>query len=289
VINSLTPSKTTAGYPAFLLGTSGSGWAPCTVIQWNGESRTTLFVGATGATAPISAGDIAVAGQAAVTAVNPTATGGTSSTVSFPIFSAPGQSSGSASAAGALATPYQSTDGRYVVFVLASTDGKTEVPGSTENVFLQDTCTGVASGCTPSITLVSAGAGCNTATANCSSFSPSISADGRYVAFLSYNTYLIANDTNTQGYADIFLWDSCTGVTTGCTPSMQIISTASGTNGPQANGGSTSAAVNSDGRFVTFRSTATNLDLSSTATTGLFLRDTCNGVSGCTPSTAELQ
>ena len=293
VINSLTPSKTTAGNPAFLLGTSGSGWAPCTMIEWNGESRTTLFVGATGATAPISAADVASSGLASVIGVNPTATGGSSNPpVSFPIFLPPGgQASGSASAAGALATPYASATGRYIVFVLASTDGKTEVPGSTENIFLQDTCPGAASGCTPAQPiLVSAGTG--SAAANAGSFSPSISADGRYVAFLSYATNLIASDTNTQGYADVFLWDSCTGVTTGCTPSMQIISTASGTSGPQANGGSTSAAVNSDGRFVTFRSTATNLDLSSTATTGLFLRDTCNGVvapATCTPSTAELQ
>ncbi len=289
VINSLTPSKTTAGNPAFLLGASGTGWAPCTVIEWNGESLTTLFVGATGATAPISAADIAAPGQAAVIAVNPTATGGASNPVPFPIFATSGQASGSASAAGSLATPYQSADGRYVVFVLASTDGKTEVPGTTENVFLQDTCTGVASGCTPSTILVSAGTG--STAANASSFSPSISVDGRYVGFLSYATNLIANDTNTQGFADVFLWDSCAGVPSGtsCTPSMKIVSIASGASGVQANGGSTSAAVNSDGRYVTFRSAATNLDPSSTAATGLFLRDTCNGVSGCTPSTAELK
>jgi len=35
------------------------------------------------------------------------------------------------------------------------------------------------------------------------SFSPSISADGRYVAFYSYATNLVGSDTN--GYADVFV------------------------------------------------------------------------------------
>jgi hypothetical protein len=282
-IASLTPSIAIAGNPAFLLGASGTGWVPCSVLQWNGSSRTTLFVGTTGATAAISAADIAAPGIVPVTAVNPVA-GGTSNIFSFPIFSPPGQSAGTASAAGSLATPYTSADGRYSVFVLASTDGSTEIPGTIDNIFVRDTCTGVATGCTLSITLESIGFNSNPADGN--SISPSISADGRYVTFISSAANLVASDTN--GVADVFVRDTCAGVASGCTPSTNLVSIA--TNSAQANAVSTSASINSDGRYITFRSAATNLDLPSSATTGLFLRDTCAGVTaGCTPTTQELQ
>jgi hypothetical protein len=256
------------------------------LIEWNGSSRTTLFVGTTGATAAISAADIASAGTISVTAVNPAPGGGASNTFSFPIFSTPGQASGTASAAGSLATPYTSADGlfpRYSVFVLASTNGSTEIPSSIENIFVNDTCAGVLTGCTPSITLESVSINSNPADGN--SISPSISADGRYVTFISSATNLVASDTN--NVADVFVRDTCAGVASGCTPSTQRVSIA--TSGTQAIGASTSATINSDGRYITFRSAATNLDPASSATTGLFLRDTCAGATGCTPSTQQLQ
>jgi hypothetical protein len=283
-IISLTPSNAAAGNPAFLLGINGTSWTPCTVLQWNGSGRTTLFVGTTGGAAAISAADIAASGTAQITGVTPAPGGGTSNSVAFNIFATPGQPSATASAAGSLATPYQSADSRYSVFVLASTDGVTEIPGTTRNIFVRDTCTGVPTGCTPSTTMESIGFNSNPADGN--SISPSISADGRYVTFISSATNLVVSDTN--GAADVFERDTCTGVASGCTPSTQLVSVS--TSGVLANGGSTSAAINGGGRYVTFRSAATNLDPASTATTGLFLRDTCAGVaSGCTPSTQQLQ
>ncbi|MGH9681667.1 MAG: beta strand repeat-containing protein, partial [Candidatus Acidiferrales bacterium] len=280
-ITVLRPANAAAGNRSFLLGASGTGWAPCSVLQWNGGSRTTIFTGTTGATAAIPAADIATAGTASVTAINPA--GGTSNAITFPIFATPGQPTGTASASGALATPYLSADGRYSVFVLASTDGVTENPGTTQNVFVRDTCAGVSSGCTPSVSPVSVAL---SGTPDGDSISPSISADGRYVTFVSSATNLVAGDTN--GQPDIFVRDTCAGVSSGCTASTQIVSVA--TSGTQANAPSASAAISSDGRYVTFRSGATNLDPSSSATTGLFLRDTCAGVSsGCTASTQQLQ
>jgi len=281
--NSFAPSSAVAGDPAFLLGVNGTGWAPCSLIEWNGISRTTLVAGTTGATAAISAADIAAAGTIPVTAVNPAPGGGTSNASPFPIFSTPGQASGTASAAGDLATPYTSADGRYSVFVLASTDGKTEIPGSTENIFVNDTCAGVLTGCTPSITLESVSI--NSSPVDGNSISPSISADGRYVTFISSATNLVTGDTN--NVADVFVRDTCAGVASGCTPSAQRVSIA--TSGTQAIGASTSATINSNGRYITFRSAATNLDPASSATTGLFLRDTCAGATGCTPTTQQLQ
>ncbi|MBZ5641923.1 MAG: hypothetical protein LAO19_04125 [Acidobacteriia bacterium] len=284
-IASLTPSNAAAGNPGFLLGINGSSWVPCTVVQWNGSGRTTLFVGTTGGAAAISAADIATGNiTVQITGVSPSPGGGTSNAVAFPIFTTPGLAGGLASAAGDLATPTLSADSRYAVFVLASADGVTEIPGSIENIFVSDTCTGVSSGCTPSTTLESNGISNNPADGN--SISPSISADGRYVAFISSATNLVAGDNN--GAADVFVRDTCAGVASGCTPSTQRVSVA--TSGTQANGASSSAAINGGGRYVTFRSAATNLDPASSATTGLFLRDTCAGVaSGCTPSTQQLQ
>ena len=178
--------------------------------------------------------------------------------------------------------PLMSSDQRYAVFVLASTDGVTEVPGSTQNIFVTDTCLGVASGCTPSTTLVSTGIG--GASANGDSIFPSISADGRYVTFVSSASNLVASDTNAA--ADAFVRDTCAGVSSGCTPSTQLVSVTTG--GTQANGATTSATIDAAGRYITFESQASNLG-SVSSSGGIFVRDTCAGVSsGCTPSTQPL-
>jgi len=83
---------------------------------------------------------------------------------------------------------------------------------------------------------------------NRESFSPSISADGRYVAFGSMATNLVVGDTN--GFEDIFVHDRVTGVTT-------RVSIAS--DGTQGNGDSTLGGISADGRYVAFISTSTNL------------------------------
>ncbi len=296
-ISSLSPANATAGAPAFLLTVNGTNLAPCTVIEWNASSRTTTFVGTTGVNAAISAADVSAPGTAQVTAFTLTAGGGggTSNQFPFTIFTTASptaqagpiaESSGSTaeSSAGPLPLPGTSADGRYVVFVLASTDGITETPGSTENIFVRDTCAGAPSGCAPSTALESIGFNSNPADGN--SISPSISADGRYVTFVSSAANLVDSDTNAVD--DIFIRDTCAGAASGCSPSTQRISVAS--DGTQANGESTSASISADGRFVTFVSSATNLDPAAYVnSSGIFLRDTCAGAgSGCTPSTEYL-
>ena len=180
-----------------------------------------------------------------------------------------------------------SSDHRYAVHVLASTDGATEIPGTTQNIFVRDTCTGAPSGCVPSEKLVSIGVGGNLADGG--SFSPSISADGRYVAFLSSARNLVdGGDTN--GVTDVFVRDTCAGAAASCTPSTQRASVAS--DGTEADGSSTSATIDATGRYVTFESAATNLGSSSSSSSapGLFLRDTCAGANvACAPSTQPTQ
>ena len=121
--------------------------------------------------------NLTAAGTAQVAVATPAPGGGTSGNEPFTIFT-PGSPSTTAIAGSALSLPLMSSDQRYAVFVLASTDGTNdEVAGTTQNIFVTDTCTGAPSGCTISTTLVSAGMG--GAAANGDSISPSISADGR--------------------------------------------------------------------------------------------------------------
>lgn len=76
----------------------------------------------------------------------------------------------------------------------------------------------------------------------------SISVDGRFVAFASGASNLVPSDTNAR--TDIFVHDRETGQTS-------MVSVATG--GAQGNGGSDWPSITSDGRFVAFQSTASNL------------------------------
>jgi len=76
----------------------------------------------------------------------------------------------------------------------------------------------------------------------------SISADGRYVAFTSFASNLVANDTN--GWLDVFVRDTVTGTTT-------IASV--GSNGSQATAPSSEPSISADGRYVAFQTSASNL------------------------------
>jgi hypothetical protein len=80
---------------------------------------------------------------------------------------------------------------------------------------------------------------------NADSYDPSISADGTKIAYESDATDIVAGDTN--GFSDVFLHDTVTGVTT-------LISAASG--GGPANGDSRAPSINSDGTKITYQSRA---------------------------------
>ena len=77
---------------------------------------------------------------------------------------------------------------------------------------------------------------------------PSPSSDGRYVAFYSFASDLVDNDTN--GRADVFVHDRRTGVT-------ERISV--GPDGVEGDGASVRPAISADGSVIAYSSSATNL------------------------------
>jgi Tol biopolymer transport system component len=83
---------------------------------------------------------------------------------------------------------------------------------------------------------------------NGASYSPRVSATGRFVVFYASATNLVGGDTN--GVTDVFVRDRKNGTT-------RRVSKSSA--GAQANGGSADPVISSNGRFVGFYSSASNL------------------------------
>ncbi len=94
-VSSLSPNSAAAGGPAFTLNVAGSNFAQGAVVRWNSAARTTTFASTSQLTAAIPATDIAAAGTAQISVLNPggAVSGNLSFTVTSPVTPAPaGQS-----------------------------------------------------------------------------------------------------------------------------------------------------------------------------------------------------
>jgi hypothetical protein len=122
--------------------------------------------------------------------------------------------------------------------------------------------------------------------ANADSFSPSVSSDARYVAFVSAATNLV-NGVTPNGFLQVYLRDTCEGLTsTTCTPKTILVSASNGTTTTPANLDSTQPAVGTGGLYVAFTTAASNLISGVTpAVSQIFRRATCVNTTGCTPAT----
>ena len=150
--------------------------------------------------------------------------------------------------------PAISSNGRFVVFVSRAPDLVPADTNGTSDVFLHDRQNGV----TERISVDPAGAEANDA-----SSVPSISSDGRFVAFASNATNLVPGDTN--GTSDIFLRDRQSGMT----ERVDLDDSAN-----QSNGGSGRSSISADGRFIAFSSGASNLVSGDTnGASDIFVRD----------------
>jgi Tol biopolymer transport system component len=132
-----------------------------------------------------------------------------------------------------------SADGRYVAFQSWASNLVGGDTNGTHDIFVHDRQTGE----TACVSVASDGSEGNNA-----SIRPSISTDGRYVAFYSYASNLVSGDTN--GYQDVFVHDRQTGQTT-------RVSVAS--DGSEGNEYSRYPSISADGRYVAFESRASNL------------------------------
>lgn len=154
--------------------------------------------------------------------------------------------------------PSVSGDGRYVAF---QSDASNLVAGDTNSrtdIFVHDT----VNGATTRVSVDSAGA-----EANNHSYEPSISDDGRYVAFTSFASNLVADDTNSD--ADIFVHD---------TVSDSTFRVSVDSAGAEGSGGSSEPSISGDGRYISFLSGASNLVAGDTnGVRDVFVHDTING------------
>ena len=151
-----------------------------------------------------------------------------------------------------------SSDGRVVAYVSEATNLVAGDTNETIDIFVRDR----AAGTTRRVSVATAGA-----QADGASIRPAISADGRFVAFESDATTLVAGDTN--GATDVFVRDRIAGTTS---------RVSVGVGGAQAQDGSFAAAVSATGRFVAFVGAASNLVSGDTnAIQDIFVRDRSAG------------
>jgi len=189
--------------------------------------------------------------------------------------------------------PSVSSSGTYVSFTSsASNFGATAPnPNSSQEIFLRTTCL-VTTTCTGVTTLVSTPDGVTPA--NSASSESKIVSGGRFIAFASTATNLVAGAGPVQ---QIYMFDTCLSAATGCSPSATLISTPDGTtpgNGfseyPSIAQGSSVSTTTTVGEFVAFASKSSNLGFNTAnGVENIFIRKTCLGfastITTCDPVT----
>jgi Tol biopolymer transport system component len=152
-----------------------------------------------------------------------------------------------------------SADGRFVVFTSDATNLVAADGNGTTDVFLRDRLLGTT-------TRVSEPVGGGDALGE--SRYPSISEDGRWIAFSSDAANLVADDTNAA--QDVFVVDRQNGL---------ISRVSLGWDLSEANGNSITPSISGDGRYVAFSSDATNLVTGPIVwSSALYVRDLDTGI-----------
>jgi hypothetical protein len=323
VLTNITPKTSVAGGGDFTLTLTGSSFLPASdpsggsLVRWSGAQQKQLtIVGTTTptqitatVTSDLLANSSTSSISASVTVFNPPSPpppgctvscsggggGGPSASATFTICGK-GQSScaplaaakGAAAATGTIAeeTPALSLDGRFIAY--------TAVQDDRAQVFLRDTCEGASASCQAHTNLLSAAA--DGTPANDESHSPSMSSDGRYVAFSSAATNLVENAPPGR---QVYLLDTCAGAGDSCKPSTHLVSVDP--NGALVGTENILPSVSSSGRFVAFLAitpshSANQISAESKASASgsnsghrqVFIRDTCLGAKNCTPKTTRI-
>jgi Tol biopolymer transport system component len=153
--------------------------------------------------------------------------------------------------------PVISADGRRVAFASAATNLSTDEDETVTNVYLRDLTSGTT-------TLISRASGAAGAATSVDAQFPSISGDGRFVAFASAGPELSTEDND--GVSDVFVRDTRTAATI-------LASRAPGPAGPGGDDGSYSPSLSGDGQYVAFASDAGNLVPGANDVSNIFRRD----------------
>ena len=156
-----------------------------------------------------------------------------------------------------------SANGRYVAFTSWANNLVAGDTNGGPDIFVHDRQTRV----TERVSVDSIGNQANPESASPAMSYPSISADGRYVAFVSGATNLMPDDTN--GVNDIFVHDRQAGIT-------ERVSVDS--SGNQANNHSSRVFISAGGRYVAFASSATNLVPEYFGGVNIFVHDLQTGI-----------
>jgi Tol biopolymer transport system component len=144
---------------------------------------------------------------------------------------------------GSSGVPSISADGRFAAFASNATNLAAEDTDATSDIFVRDLQANTT-------TLVSRASGAG-AKSNADSFTPSISANGRFVAFASNASNLSPDDAD--GATDIFVRDLQAGT-------LALVSRAAGAAGAKGSSGSAAPRISADGARIAFSSNAPNLD-----------------------------
>ncbi len=318
-ITSISPSSAAAGSASFTLTVNGSSFLPTSdpsggsQVRWNlGPTQTTLPIVTISASQIQAMVDTSLLVNttsqpvsAIVTVYNPPAPpanstgggiqppaggGGGTSPGGLPFSITPAGTGAAVAPRANVAeeTPAVSVDGRYVSY--------TATQGEHAQVFVRDTCEGAASGCQPRTLIVSAAA--DSTPGNDDSRAPSMSSDGRYIAFSSAATNIASG---APAGRQVYLRDTCFGAsTTSCTPSTQLVSTDA--EGALVGAEGILPSVSASGRFIAFLAVTPSRSSSKPAAQAksaagsatnsgyrqVFVRDTCIGATSCTPKTTRI-
>ncbi len=159
--------------------------------------------------------------------------------------------------------PHLSSDGTVICFTTDAVGLDAADTNGYPDVYARDWSAG-----SPATRLVSRETGAAGPVGDSPSSTPAISADGRYVAFVSLAQNLAALDNN--GASDVFVRDLLLDVT--------VRATVDSFGNESAGGGGVSISISGDGRFVVFSSGATNLVEDDTnKAVDVFIRDLVAG------------
>ena len=317
LICGISPSTGVQNGPAFTLNVTGANFTPTATVQWKGSTRPTTVISSSTLQAQIPATDLAKAGTFPITVANSGSGSATSLPINFIVSAAPPtvtSVSPSSTAAGGPAFTLTVTGTNYTQDTVVEWNGS---PRSTKftnitTLAVQILATDIATAGTNSIVVVNPqGVGGASdpfpyivtpaaatlgakfpqvvsvsalgGAANGPSEAPAISADGRYVAFFSEAKNLVA----TGGAGNVFVRDTCAGVTAACSAGTKAIDVAADGGGANGKTGR-QISISGDGRFVAFMSRATNLVSgglqSASGFWSIYVRDLCVGTnvpSGC--------